>query len=219
MPTGTMTPRRGRPAGAAAAAILVFASCAGGERAESSNEAAAAPEPVLRAVSGTAGITEPEITQIVLAVSSIDAEFAELARSRSEQLEIVRFANTLLADHNALSAELRRVAAQVGLDAAEHPMIAQLQQEAAAARPVLDSLNGPAFDGAYLRREADFHEVVLAALDETLIRGARSAQLRTFLENMRPTIEAHYHRARQLIAAPPARRVVERSVPPAGSPP
>lgn len=200
-------------------AVVVLASCGGGERAESSSEAASPPEPVLRAASGAAAITESEIAQIVLAANSIDAGFAELARSRSEQPEIVRFANTLLADHNALSAELRRVASQMGLEAPQHALIAQLQEEAAAARPLLDSLTGPAFDAAYLRREAEFHEVVLAALDETLIRAARSAQLRTFLENMRPAIEAHYHRARQLIAAPPARRVVEPAGLPVGSEP
>ena len=118
-----------------------------------------------------------------------------------------------------MSAELRRIASQLGLEAPQHALIAQLQEEAAAARPLLDSLTGPAFDAAYLRREAEFHEVVLAALDETLIRGARSAQLRTFLENMRPAIQAHYHRARQLISAPPARRVVEPARLPVGSEP
>jgi putative membrane protein len=211
--------RRRRRASAAAATIVVLASCGGGERPVSDDAPAAAPEPVMRAVSGTAGITEAEIAQIALAVNSVDASFAELARSRSEHPEMVRFANTLLADHNALNAELRRLAAQLGLDAPQHAMIAQMQQEAADARAALDSLAGPAFDAAYLRREAVFHEGVLAALDETLIRGARSAQLRTFLENMRPTIEAHYHRARQLIAAPPARRAAEPPRLPTGSTP
>ena len=65
MRTGSDGRRRGRRACAAAAAIVVLASCGDGERPVSDDAPAAAPEPVMRAVSGTAGITEAEIAQIV----------------------------------------------------------------------------------------------------------------------------------------------------------
>jgi putative membrane protein len=65
----------------------------------------------------------------------------------------------------------------------------------------LKALSGAAFDRAYIDQEVTYHQMVLDALDKTLIPNVKNAELRDLLVKVRPAFVAHLERARQIQAA------------------
>jgi putative membrane protein len=64
----------------------------------------------------------------------------------------------------------------------------------------LRGLSGSAFDKAYIDHEVTYHEVVIDAMDKTLIPSAKNA-LKPLLVKVRPAFDAHLAHAKQLQAA------------------
>ena len=76
--------------------------------------------------------------------------------------------------------------------------VAQANQAADIARATLKGLSGADFDKAYVNAEVDLHQAVLDQLDNTLIPSAQNAELKSLLEQARPTISAHLDHAKSL---------------------
>jgi putative membrane protein len=55
----------------------------------------------------------------------------------------------------------------------------------------LKTLSGAAFDKAYIDHEVAYHQQVLEAVDQTLIPGAKNAELKALLVKVRPAFVAH----------------------------
>ena len=65
----------------------------------------------------------------------------------------------------------------------------------------LQTLKGPAFDKAYIDHEVTYHQVVIDALDKTLIPSAKHAELKALLVKVRPAFVAHLEHAKKLQAS------------------
>jgi putative membrane protein len=59
-------------------------------------------------------------------------------------------------------------------------------------------LSGPAFDKAYIEHEITYHQVVLNAIDKTLLPNASNSELKDLISKVRPAIEAHWQHAQQI---------------------
>jgi putative membrane protein len=194
---------RAVPARFSAVGVIVMAlalgACGGGQDdadAAASEEAAAAPA----AGESAPALTDAEIAHITVTANTIDAEMGQLAQTRAQDEDVLAFARTMVSDHQGVNAEAQRLATQLNLTPVEHQVSRDLTQSANAARAAMDSLTGPEFERAYMQREVEYHQAVLSALDNTLIPSAQNPQLRALLENVRPAIEAHLTRARQIRA-------------------
>jgi putative membrane protein len=177
--------------------VLVAGACGGGE--DDANAAAGEEAATVPATSETASaLTDAEIAHIAVTANTIDAEMGQLALMRAQDEDVLAFARTMVSDHQGVNAEAQRLATQLSLTPVEHQVSRDLRDGATAARAALDSLTGPEFERAYMQREVEYHQAVLSALDNTLIPSAQNPQLRALLENVRPAIEAHLTRARQI---------------------
>jgi putative membrane protein len=135
------------------------------------------------------------------------------------QLPAVKeFAQTMIRDHggaNKLATELGK-RADIPFDSVH---IIDDDPKAKLVRESLDQMNemrklqGAEFDKGYLQREVEFHEDVLKDLDDDLIPNAKNAELRGFLEQIRPTVSSHLERAKQL------KDELDRGAVPAGTQP
>jgi len=65
----------------------------------------------------------------------------------------------------------------------------------------LKSLQGAAFDKAYVDHEVSYHQAVLDALDKTLVPNATNAELKALLVKVRPAFVAHLEHAKHLQAS------------------
>jgi putative membrane protein len=65
----------------------------------------------------------------------------------------------------------------------------------------LKTLDGAAFDKAYVDHEVAYHEAVISAMDKTLIPSAQNAELKALLVKVRPAFDAHLAHAKALQAS------------------
>jgi len=146
-------------------------------------------------------LTDAEVAHVAVSANAIDAELGRLAASRATSAEVVRFAQTMVADHEAVIGKAAALAKRLGVTPVDNAVSRSLQEGAAEARADLEMLQGSAFDRAYMEREVAYHAAVLEAIDGVLIPTTENAELKALLEAVRPAIAAHLEHARQVRAA------------------
>ena len=80
----------------------------------------------------------------------------------------------------------------------DNPTSQSLTKGADAEREKLASLDGPAFDKAYVDNEVVYHKAVNDALSKTLIPDAQNAELKALLQNGLKLFQAHQQHAETL---------------------
>lgn len=144
------------------------------------------------------GPTDPEIAHIAVTANAIDVEMGQLALTRAESQAVRGFARTMIADHSAVNEQAAELTERLGVTPADNPTSQSLQENAAEAREELENVDEHDFAMAYIDHEIAYHRAVLSALDEVLIPGADNAELREFLEEVRPAIAGHLEHAKSL---------------------
>jgi putative membrane protein len=146
-------------------------------------------------------LSDPEVAHVAVTADNIDIDLAKLAKSRSADREVKRFATTMITDHTAVNARAVALAGKLGVTPKDNAVSQSLQKGAAEARAAIEPLKGKAFDKAYIDREVGYHQAVLDALDKLLIPSSSNAQLKQLLVDVRPAIAAHLEHAKKIQAA------------------
>lgn len=159
--------------------------------------AAVAPAP--------AAPTDAEIAHIAVTANTIDVDAGRLAKEKSTTKAVTDFADRMIQDHTGVNEQATALANKLSLTPADNATSQSLKASADQTLERLRGLDGAAFDRAYLDNEVAFHQTVLDALDNTLIPNTQNAELKAFLEQVRPAIAGHLEMARQTLAAFPAK--------------
>ena len=179
-------------------AVLALGACGGDD--EETVERPQANQPAARADSTPRQPVYPEneAAQILRAINTNEIEAARVARERSQNDDILRFAAVMLADHRSMT-EL--------LDSLVQPISDSANAESRALRTagtqLVDSLwkiEG-GFNNTYIQQQVAAHEQALLLLDTALIPSARNPQLKKLLRDLRPAVVAHLQRAQQIWVA------------------
>ena len=140
---------------------------------------------------------EAEAVQILRAINAHAIATARVARERTQNLDIMRYAGVMIADHTAMTELLDSLIAPVPDSANE--VSRALREETSAFVDTLWAL--PAgFNNTYIQSQIAAHEHALQLLDTAIIPSARNPQLRQLLQDLRPAVVAHLQRARQIWA-------------------
>jgi putative membrane protein len=143
-------------------------------------------------------LSDPEVAHVAVTANSIDVELARFAQTRTRNADIRQFATTMITDHTAVNTQAAALAGRLGVTPADNAVSQSLLSGAAQARTALESLQGAAFDRAYMDREVAYHQAVLDALDGLLIPTSSNADLRKLLVDVRPAFAAHLEHAKQI---------------------
>lgn len=108
------------------------------------------------------------------------------------------FAEEMVRDHAAVNDEALALVTKLGVTPQDNPISVALNQAAAAELKKLASLNGAAFDRAYVKNEVDFHRTVNEALRTSLIPSAANGELKTLLETGLRLFSEHQMHAEHL---------------------
>ena len=194
---------------AALAATALLAACAkGGDQEEpaatdaagpAANAAGAAPNPTPSGPSTPSStVTDPQIASIVVTANAVDSTSGELALQKGTHARVKEFAQRMVTDHGGVNQQAVALATRLGVTPEDNPISRQLAQGGQQTRQQLEGMSGEQFDRAYMDSEVEYHETVLAAIDQTLIPSAQNAELRALLEQTRPAVQAHLEMARQI---------------------
>ena len=160
----------------------------------------------LIAVSGAtfalaAGPTDPQIAHIAYTAGVIDIEAAKLALQKSQNAEVIAFANSMVSDHEAVNEQALALVGKLGVTPEDNDTSKSLVAAAEAKRAELTALEGADFDKAYAANEVAYHQTVNGALESTLIPSASNAELKDLLTTGLRLFQGHQQHAEQLAAS------------------
>lgn len=123
-----------------------------------------------------------------------EVELAKLAESKGQSPAVKRFARRMLEDHSQANSKLATAARESGLEPPAKP-----SQEHEGMRSQLASLDGAAFDHAYVRGQVVEHQKTAQLLQWEMGNG-QQAPLQRFAAGALPTVLDHLGHVNQLLA-------------------
>jgi putative membrane protein len=144
------------------------------------------------------GVNDAQIASIVVTANQVDIDAGQLAASRSSNDEVKAFGRLMVTDHAGVNKAATDLAARLRVTPQDNPTSRSLKASGKKSLTHLKTLNGAAFDKAYIDREVAYHQQVIDALDKTLIPSAANEELKALLVKVRPAFVAHLEHAKRL---------------------
>ena len=148
------------------------------------------------------GVTDAQIASVVVTANQVDIDAGQLAKTRSTNEAVKAFAQLMVTDHTQVNKSAVDLAAKLKVTPEDNPISQGLKAEGEKNVANLKTLEGAAFDKAYIDNEVAYHQQVIAALDQTLIPGAANEELKALLVKVRPAFVAHLEHAKRLQSSP-----------------
>ena len=149
-------------------------------------------------LANAASPTDPQIAHIAYTAGLIDVEAGQLALKKSQNDDVRAFAQRMVGDHTAVNDQALALVKKLNVTPEDNPTSQTLTSQATSARSELSSLQGAAFDKAYVENEVAFHKTVNSALKNTLIPAAQNPELKSLLEDGLKVFEVHLEHAEHL---------------------
>ena len=144
--------------------------------------------------------TDAQIAAIVVTANQVDIDAGQLAKSRSKSKDVQAFAQQMITDHSGVNKAASDLVRKLGVKPESNATSANLKQGGDANLAKLKTLDGAAFDKAYVDHEIAYHQAVIDALDKTLVPSASNEELKALLVKVRPAFVAHLAHAKHLQA-------------------
>ena len=155
----------------------------------------------LAAAAQAAGPTDPQIAAIVVAANQVDIDAGKLAVKMSHTKDVQDFAQRMITDHTGVNKSAVDLVTKLKVTPEDNPTSQSLKSGGEENLKNLKTLNGAAFDKAYVDHEVAYHEQVLDAVDKVLIPNATNSELKALLVKVRPAFVAHLEHAKRIQAS------------------
>ena len=146
------------------------------------------------------GPNDAQIAHIVVTANQVDIDAGKLAERKGHAKDVKAFGKMMVMDHSGVNKQAVALVKKLRVKPEDNDTSRALKKGGRENVAKLKGLKGAAFDTAYVDHEVDYHQQVLDAIDKVLLPNARNAQLKALIEKVRPAIEAHLERAKQLRA-------------------
>ena len=150
-------------------------------------------------LSAQADLNDLEMAHVAVTASNIDIAYAHLALAFSENPEVRRFAETMIADHTAANEQVAALARQLGVEAQDNALSKRLLEESARLKDRLSKLRGTAFDRAYAQNELEYHRTVNGVVGDAFIPNADNAQVKRLFESALAIFRGHQKHAEMMV--------------------
>lgn len=158
---------------------------------------AASIRPALAQTPGELG--DVEMAHVAVTASDIDIAYAHLALALSDDVEVRRFADTMIRHHTAVNEQIAALAERLGVRAKDNPLSRQLSADAVRIKDELSQLRGAAFDRAYAANELEYHRTVNGVVEASFIPNIDNAEVRDAFRAALTTFRRHEERAAMLV--------------------
>jgi putative membrane protein len=162
------------------------APAAASAQAKADDEAAAPPK--------VETLSDEQIAAITDVANTAEIAQAKLAEGKSKDAGVKRFAAMMIAHHGAA----KQKQAKLKIKPAESSVSTGLQADAASTLDALKTDKGKDFDKAYIAAQVDGHQKVLDTINDKLLPNVKNADLKAYLDEIKPRVEQHLKEAKQL---------------------
>ena len=136
-------------------------------------------------------LSDPEVAHTAVTANQIDIGYAEIAKERSKDKDVLKFAETMANDHRVVIEQAVALATKLGVTPMDNAVSKQLLSDAESTKKELRSKYGKDFNKAYINNEVAYHKAVIAAVEGLLIPEAENTELKELLENVVPALKTH----------------------------
>lgn len=140
-------------------------------------------------------LSDPEIASVAVTANQIDINYAAIAKEKSKDQDILKFAETMTRDHTAVMGQAVALAKKLHVTPKDNAVTQKLLADAEKTKKSLRSLSGKAFNKAYIDNEVVYHKAVIAAIEGLLIPQSQNKELKDLLQNVVPAFKAHLEHA------------------------
>lgn len=144
------------------------------------------------------GPNDAQIADIVVTANQVDIDAGKLAKERSKTKDVQAFAERMVTDHTGVNKAATELVTKLKVTPEASDSSLNLQKGGDENLQKLKTLEGHAFDKAYIDHEVAYHEAVIKTLDKTLIPDAKNAELKALLVKVRPAFVEHLAHAKSL---------------------
>jgi len=146
---------------------------------------------VLQVSAQTTKLSDPEVASVAVTANQIDINYAEIAKVKSKNAEVLRFAETMITDHKAIIAQAVALVTKLKVTPKDNAVSQKLSSDAEKTKKSLLKKSGKAFDKAYIDNEVSYHKAVIAAVEGVLIPSATNPELKALLQKVVPALKTH----------------------------
>jgi len=143
-------------------------------------------------------LSDPEVASVAVVANQIDIGYAQIAKTKSKDAEVLKFAETMINDHNAVLEKAGALVKKLGVTPKDNDVSKKLLADAKKTREVLESKSGDAFNKAYVDNEVAYHKAVIDAVEGLLIPETDNSELKSLLQDVLPALKAHLGHAEML---------------------
>lgn len=169
--------------------------------ATSTDTTMAASSDTTTSASTPAKLTDPEIASVAVTADQIDIDYAQIAKKKSKNKEVLEFASTMERDHGNVNKQAEALAKKLGVTPQDNPVTQSLLAQATTTKDMLNSKSGSDFDKAYVDNEVAYHKAAIGVVENTLIPDATNPELKSLLQSALPIFKGHLAHAEKIQAA------------------
>ncbi|HWJ29280.1 MAG TPA: DUF4142 domain-containing protein, partial [Flavisolibacter sp.] len=129
-------------------------------------------------------LSDAEVAFVAVTANQIDISYAEIAKQRSNDPDVIKFAQTMERDHKAVVAQAVALAKKLGVTPKDNAVSRKLLADAEKTKKTLRSKSAKAFNKAYIDNEVAYHKAVIAAVEGLLIPETENGELKQLLQTV-----------------------------------
>lgn len=140
-------------------------------------------------------LSDPEVASVAVVANQIDIAYAEIAKEKTKDAEIVKFADTMIRDHNSVLGQASALVKKLGVTPKDNAVSQQLLAGADKTKKSLRAKSGKAFDKEYIDNEVSYHKAVISTVENVLIPETENQELKELLQGILPALNTHLSHA------------------------
>jgi putative membrane protein len=140
-------------------------------------------------------LSDPEVAHVAVVANQIDIAYAAIAKEKSKDADILKFAETMTNDHNAVIKQASDLVKKLNVTPKENSVSQKLLADAEVTKKSLRAKSGKEFNKAYIDNEVTYHKAVIGAVEGLLIPEAENGELKALLQNVVPALKTHLEHA------------------------
>lgn len=143
-------------------------------------------------------LSDAEVASVAVTANQVDIDFASIAKKKSRNNEVLRFAETMSTDHKAVIAQAGALVKKLGVTPKDNDVSKKLVSDFKKTSKELEKKSGADFDRAYIDNEVAYHKFVIGAVEGLLIPETENNELKNLLQNILPALKTHLAHAEML---------------------
>jgi putative membrane protein len=140
-------------------------------------------------------LTDPEIASVAVTANQIDINNAQIAKQKSTNTDVQKFAQTMIADHQSVIDKAVALVKKLNVTPKDNDLSKKLSSDAEKTQASLKSKSGKEFDKAYIDNEVAYHKAVISTVQDVLIPQAKNTELKQLLQSVMPVLKTHLEHA------------------------